>query len=263
MKITLTFNPSELRRFKKGQCRVVVIDVLRACSTITHALAQGCKAIYPFASVRECQRKARELGREGIILGGERGGLRIRGFHLGNSPLEYTREVVEGRRILFTTTNCTKNLQALTRMGYTREVLMCSFLNLPAVAEYLAGGKAGSESASGGSPPPTPYPLPPSDWVHLALSGADGEVSLEDVVCGGMLMDRLLGKKGADLSDSARIAHAAYLHYSDNLSQALLDSTHGQSLLKLGMEKDIDFCAQVGVYNLLPWFSNGVIRLRI
>src|SRR3989338_9766475 len=147
MKITLTFNPSELRSRVAGDLvshggrqkalRVVVIDVLRACSTITHALSQGCRAIYPFASVRGCLERARMMGRDKVLLGGERGGLRIKGFQLGNSPLEYTREVVEGKDVLFTTTNCTKNLNTITRLGKPKEVLICSFLNLPAVADYL------------------------------------------------------------------------------------------------------------------------------
>lgn len=268
MKITLTFNPSGLvgAGFKPALtywngARVVVIDVLRACSTITHALSQGCRAIYPFASVRECQERARAMGRDKVLLGGERGGLRIKGFQLGNSPLEYTREVVGGKDILFTTTNCTKNLGAITRLGKPKEVLICSFLNLPAVADYLVGGKAVSEVSS---LPPTPYPLPPNDWIHLALSGTNGEVSLEDVVCGGMLIHRLAGAycNTPLLSDSARLAHVTYLHYQDNPRQALLDSTPGQRLIGLGMKRDVDFCGQVGVYPYIPRFTRGVIRLR-
>lgn len=254
MKITLSFCPRELRGLKpapyrKGAgpagMRAVVIDVLRACSTITHALSQGCKAIYPFESIRECLWKARELGREKIVLGGERGGLGIKGFQLGNSPLEYSREIVEGKFILFTTTNCTKNLQALIHLLRPKEVLFCSLLNLPAVAEYLATKR---------------------DGLHLALSGTEGGLSLEDAVCGGMLIHRLL--KGtdfseADLSDSARLAHATYLYYKDNLRQALFDSTHGQRLIALGMEKDLDFCAQVGLYHIIPRYSKGVMVIKL
>ncbi len=224
MKITLTFYPSELKRFEEEQVRVVVIDVLRACSTIIHALSQGCKAIYPFASVKGCLREDRRFGRSEVVLGGERGGLRIKGFQLGNSPQEYSREVVRGKIILFTTTNCTRNLQAVARLRRTKEVLLCSFLNLPAVAERLTADHVG-------------------DAIHLALSGTDGGLSLEDVVCGGMLIHRLIGAHGDTilLSDSACIAYITYLHYKDNLRQALLDSTHGRRLVELGMEKDLDF----------------------
>ena len=246
MKITLTFNPSELvgAGFKPALAywnvaRVVVIDVLRACSTITHALSQGCRAIYPFASVRECQERARAMGRDKVLLGGERGGLRIKGFQLGNSPLEYPREVVEGKDVLFTTTNCTKNLNTITRLGKPKEVLICSLLNLPAVAEYL---------------------VTKGEDVHLALSGTNGEVSLEDVVCGGMLIHRLVGAYGhTPLSDSARLAHVTYLHYKDNPRQSLLDSTHGQRLIGLGMKGDVDFCGRVGVYDLVPRYSKGAV----
>jgi 2-phosphosulfolactate phosphatase len=243
MKITLTFYPAELKGFEQKGLRVVAIDVLRACSTITHALAQGCRVIRPFASIRGCLKKARGLEPDKIILGGERGGLRIKGFHLGNSPLEYSRERVEGKSLLFTTTNCTKNLQAITRLMRPQEVLICSLLNLPALAEYL--------TIQEGS-------------VHLALSGTDGKMALEDVVCGGMLIHRLLEKPSATkahLSDSARLAHITYLHYKDDLKQALRDSSHGQRLIVLGMEKDLDFCTQVGIYSIIPRFTRGVIKV--
>lgn len=247
MKITLTFTPAELKRFKEKELRVVVIDVLRASSTITHAFSQGCEAIYTFASIKACLQRARELGRDKVILGGERRGIKLGGFQLGNSPLEYSREVVEGKSILFTTTNCTKNLLRLRRIihpGQTQEVLICSFLNLPEVVEYLATRKG---------------------RLHIALSGEEGEVAIEDTVCGGMLIHRLLETADlteADLSDSARLAHIAYLCYKDNLHQALLHSTRGQLLLKLGVEKDFDFYVRVGLYPIIPRFSDGVIKLE-
>ena len=264
MKITLTFNPSELRSRvacdlvshggRQKALRVVVIDVLRACSTITHALSQGCRAIYPFASVRGCLQKARELGRDRVILGGERGGLRIKGFQLGNSPLEYTREVIGGKDVLFTTTNCTKNLNTITRLGKPKEVLICSLLNLPAVADYLVRSMESS-------PPKADVA---GGLVQLELSGTEGEVSLEDVICGGMLIHRLVGAYGHTplLSDSARLAHVTYLHYKDNPHQALLDSTHGRRLIELGMKRDVDFCGRVGIYSCIPRFARGGIRLR-
>lgn len=268
MKITLTFNPSELvgAGFKPALtywngARVVVIDVLRACSTITHALSQGCRAIYPFASVRGCLERARAVGRNKVLLGGERGGLRIKGFQLGNSPLEYRREVVEGKDILFTTTNCTKNLNTITRLGKPKEVLICSFLNLPAVADYLVGGMESSHCVAGKIMESSDRVAGYNDWVHLALSGTNEEVSLEDVVCGGMLIHRLVGAYGhTPLSDSARLAHVTYLHYKDNPHQALLDSTHGRRLIGLGMKRDIDFCGRVGIYDLVPRYSGGVIK---
>ncbi len=251
LEITLTFSPSELRSYlahgpatkssERNGLTVVVIDVLRACSTITHALSQGCKAVYPFASINECLKKAKELGHENVTLGGERGCVKIKGFQLGNSPKEYSRETVEGKYVFFTTTNCTKNLHAISQLGQIKEGIICSFLNLPAVSEYL--------TKTGG-------------WVHLALSGTGGKVSLEDVVCGGMLIQRLLEQKAWGLSDSARLAYITYLHYKDNIIQALRDSNHGRRLIELGMEKDLAFCSQVGLYNLIPRISEWVIKLE-
>lgn len=239
MKINLSFTPSELRNIGQVGGRVVVIDVLRACSTMIYALSQGCSAIYPCGTVNEAKnlfrRKAKSLGKGRVLLGGERGGVRVRGFHLGNSPEEYSVEVVRGKSIVFTTTNCTRNLMAVKG---AEEVIICSFVNLPAVAAYLLGEDAD---------------------VLLVLSGTDGQMSLEDAVCGGMFIDMLSERYEVVLSDSARTARVLYLYYRRNIRQALLDSEHGKRLLELGFGGDIDFCADVGRYETIPRY----VRKRI
>lgn len=238
MEINLSFNPAELRKTKQREWRVVVIDVLRASSTIVYAFSQGCKVIYPVATIREAFRKAKKLdGR--VVLGGERDGVRIKGFRLGNSPQEYSSQVVRNKAVVFTTTNCTRNLSALKG---PKEAIICAFLNLPAVVGYLlrTGGR-----------------------ILIALSGTDGAMSLEDAVCAGMLVDRLLKRQSISLTDSARCAHILYKHYQKDPLQALLDSQHGKHLIELGMREDLNFCARVGLYRFIPRFSKGVITLEL
>ncbi|MHC4196986.1 MAG: 2-phosphosulfolactate phosphatase [Planctomycetota bacterium] len=239
MKIDLSFTPFGPGLTKQTGKRVVVIDVLRACSTMIHALARGCKDIYPCATVGDARRlfgqKVKELSRDAVLLGGERGGTKVKGFHLGNSPGEYSTGVVGGKTIVFTTSNCTRNLAFIKGKG-AKEVLICSFTNLPAVAERLAGDDTD---------------------LLLSLSGTDGQMSLEDAVCGGMLVDALRKRPGIVLSDSSRTAYILYANYRRNIRRALLDSNHGRRLLELGFRDDISSCSRVGRYRLIPTYVRG------
>ncbi len=121
-----------------------------------------------------------------------------------------------------------------------KEALICSFINLPAVAEHLSQGHTG---------------------VLLALSGTDGQMSLEDAVCGGMLIRTLSQRHKMSLSDSARSACILYNHYRRKIRHALFDSSHGKRLLKFGFKSDLYFCARVGEYNIIPRFARGRVTL--
>src|SRR5690606_19366866 len=141
VKIEVAFTPAELAGIDLGDRVVVVLDVLRATSTIVEALANGARAVSPVSTVDEAVRLAEALGREGVLLAGERRSLRIDGFDMGNSPLEFTRERVSGKQIVLTTTNGTV---AILASATARRVLIASYLNLGAVAEELVhdGGPA-------------------------------------------------------------------------------------------------------------------------
>ncbi|MGR3309577.1 MAG: 2-phosphosulfolactate phosphatase, partial [Candidatus Brocadiales bacterium] len=170
MNIIISPYPSALRRINQKDKIVVIIDVLRACTTIIQAFSQGCKAFYPLSSVKRARQKLKQLKREETLLGGERKGLRIKGFDLGNSPLEYTSDTVRNKNIIFTTSNCTKNLDACKQ---PKEILICSFLNIHHVVNYLSTL---------------------NDDLIVAISGREGDFSLEDAVCAGMLIDELLSR---------------------------------------------------------------------
>src|SRR5205823_10380648 len=138
---------------------VVVIDVLRATTTIVHALAAGAREVVPCLEVEDARRIAAELGKA-AILGGERRGLPIPGFDVGNSPAEYTRQRVGGKTVVFTTTNGTRAMQ---RCKFASRVLLGAFVNFSAVCRELAV----------------------VDHVALVCAGTDGHVTREDTLLAG------------------------------------------------------------------------------
>ena len=214
--------------------RVVVIDAVRASSTIAHAIAAGAKRVIPVAAVEEARALRKQLEGERPLLGGERGGLKIDGFDLGNSPESYTPQAVGGRTVIMTTTNGTRAMRAGERVG---GVVVGAFVNLPAVVARL---------------------LDWGDDVLLAPVGREEALVLDDTVCAGMYADALLGA-GADLSPAAEDLRRAYLPYAGRLLGALTESASGRALIAVGLGSDLRYCAQVGVLDSVPLLDDGAI----
>ena len=221
------------------QKTVVVIDVLRATSVIVHALSHGAIEVVPVTTVEEATRLFKTFPPGSTLLGGERGSRRIQGFDFGNSPAEYSSEKVRGKRLVLTTTNGTK---AFHSVAAAEGVLVGSFLNGTATAERSL--QLGRD-------------------ILIFPSGDEGDFSLEDVVCGGMLID-LISKKSHDpigLTDASWSARFLYQRFEGNLLEALRLSTHGKALDALGLGEDVLYCARTDVTNLVPAFRGGVIRV--
>ncbi len=222
-------------RLREGEHRrVVVIDAVRASSTIAHAVSAGARRLIPVATVEEAWELHRRLERERPLLGGERGGLKIEGFDLGNSPESYTPEAVGGRTLIMTTTNGTRAMRAGERVG---RVVMGAFVNLPAVVGRL---------------------LDWGDDVLLAPVGREEAPVLDDTVCAGMYADALL-EAGAELSPAAENLRHAYLPYTGRLLDALTESASGCALITVGLGSDLRYCAQVGVLDSVPLADGGAI----
>ena len=219
---------------------VAVIDVLRATSVIIHALSQGATEIIPVATIEEALSRITQFPEGTALLGGERESRKIEGFDLGNSPREYMNERVRGKKIILTTTNGTK---AFHRVSSGREILATSFFNIGAIARHCLDMRTN---------------------LLIFPSGDEGRFSLEDVVCGGMLIDRMLekGKGPFSLTDASQSALILYERFKENLVKALRLSTHGQDLIERGFEEDLSYCAQVDITNVVPIFRDGVIRIR-
>lgn len=205
---------------------------------IVRALSQGAVEIIPVATVEEALETARKFPPGSTLLGGERGSRKIEGFDLGNSPAEYGAERVGGKSLILTTTNGTKAFHAVSN---AREVVAGSFFNIGAVAaRCLDSGRD----------------------LLIYPSGDEGRFSLEDTVCGGMLIDRILkeGKESVSLTDAGQSALILYQRFRENLIEAFRLSTHGRDLIERGFEEDLAYCARVDITDVVPIFREGVIR---
>lgn len=237
MRARVLFSVAEAQAAELQEHTVVVIDVLRATSTIVAALANGAKAVYPVTSSDEAVRLRTTLGREDTLLCGERRGLKIEGFDLGNSPAEFTPERVTGRRLLMSTTNGTRAFRA-AEAG--ERVLVGALLNLGATARAVAE----------------------SDSLALLCAGREDHFALDDAVCAGLLLERVEQARGGsiDMDDGARAARL--LADSVTADAAFLASVEGgRALLPLGLEGDLEHCARVDLHDIVPEMHDRVIRL--
>lgn len=217
----------------------VVIDVLRASTTMLHALAAGCTCIRPCAEVDEARALAGSLPAGKTLLGGERGGLPLPDFDLGNSPRAYTSARCKNTILVMTTTNGT---QALLRAAEADRVLIGAFGNFSAVCAQLRQERR---------------PL------HLICAGTDGEVTLEDTLLAGALVDCLGDAKDARLNDSARLAWDCFENHGRLLQGALELSHGGRHLTALGLGEDIRAAAAVDQFALVPELKRNPLRIEV
>jgi 2-phosphosulfolactate phosphatase len=213
----------------------VVIDLLRATTTILAALANGARCVMPCGDVETAKRIAADFPAGSVLLGGERGGVRIDGFDLDNSPDAYSAERVAGKTIVFTTTNGTA---ALLRSRAADRVLVASLTNRRAVCRAIAADDRP---------------------VHVVCAGTEGHVTAEDVVAAGAIVAELETTLGHIMSpdDTALIAKefwAAASTSPERLLTVLRQSRGGSNLVALGFDRDIDFAAQVDSVDLVAEF---------
>lgn len=241
MKVDLLFLPSEIRNSELEDKLVIVIDVLRASSTIVTALDNGAKDIIPVESQEDATRLMQEIGRKYVLLCGERGGQRIEGFDLGNSPFEYTPEVIRDKTLIFCSTNGSR---AIVKASSAGKVMVGTFINLGAVLKSALENK-------------------PADIVFLC-SGKEDRFSLEDTVCAGMMVFWLKEKfnKNLELSDSAQAGLQVYSQYQKDLLKMLNTSIHGRYLVSLGFQEDLTYCSQVDAFSVVPVLETGRLVRR-
>ena len=217
----------------------VVVDVLRATTTIVHALAAGCTCVRPCAEVEEARELAGQMRVGRALLGGERDGRPLPGFDLGNSPREYTTELCRGNVLVLTTSNGTRALLAAREAPRT---LVAAFVNYSAVCDQL-----GRETRP----------------IHILCAGTEGEVALEDTLLAGALVDFLGESGGVRLNDSARLAWDCYEHHGRVLLGALEVSKGGAKLRTLGYDEDIRAAARVDQFHLVPELRPDPLRVEV
>jgi 2-phosphosulfolactate phosphatase len=225
---------------------VVVIDVLRATTTIVQALAAGAREVIPCLEVDEARRVASGFAQNERVLGGERHGVRIDGFDLGNSPAEYTPESVGGRTLVFTTTNGTR---AMRHASQARAVLLAGLVNRQAVAVALHR----------------------ETTAHILCAGTDGQITLEDVVTAGAVAEGLLSLGGSGTSgncelanDQARLALDAWeAAQRTGVLAAFQASLGGRNLIAEGFDADLPRAARLDIHTLVPALDSATGRVSI
>lgn len=209
----------------------VVIDVLRATTSMVAALAAGAARILPTEEVDDAFDLRSRLDDEDSLLVGERGGRPIDGFDLGNSPAEFTPERVLGKTMIWTTTNGTR---ALLACRGAEGILLGSFVNLGSLAEAL---------------------LPGNQPVTLVCAGIEGGLAIEDVLCAGAILDILASNGAASpWGDDAQLALAAFRGMKAagrSVYQSLQESRDGVMLAELGYASDVAAAAEVDRYRLV------------
>lgn len=242
------FLPSDCEPATVSGETAVVIDLLRATTTICFALAAGAREVRPCLEIDEARRLAKRLGRERCLLGGERRGVRIDGFDLGNSPAEYTRERVAGKSLAFTTTNGTR---AISRCMSAERVLVASLVNLSAV-QLAVLARPGT--------------------IDIVCAGTDGAVTREDVLTAGAIVDELIRRDSIGLwswNDEALIAGDAWRNIAlmeppkRALLAALRQSAGGRNLAALGYDADIETAAEVDMLGVVPVVTRDELGMVI
>lgn len=223
-KIEVCLTPALIDLFDIEQSIVVVIDILRATSSITYGIDNGAKAIIPVAKVEDCLNYANT----DYLLAAERNGEVVKGYDFGNSPFSYAAEKVKDKTIVLTTTNGTQALHLARKRAY--QVIIGSFLNLDAVCNYL---------------------LAQNKNVLLLCAGWKGHFNLEDTLFAGAVVNQL-HNNFEYLDDSSIAAEDLYLVAKDDLRKFLRKSSHSNRLAELNIEEDVVFCLQSNVCNSIP-----------
>lgn len=212
----------------------VVIDVLRATTTIATALDAGAEAVQAFSDIDELIRQSNSWLPEKRLLAGERGGKKVDGFDLGNSPLDCTPNLVKGKRLFLTTTNGTRALQ---RVAQAPTVITAAQINRQAAVNYLMNHQP--------------------ETVWMVGSGWEGSYSLEDTACAGAIAQLMIQQ--TDVAPTEIIGNdevigavALYAQWQDNLLNMFGQCSHGQRLLKLNCNEDLKYCSQTDFINILP-----------
>lgn len=223
-KIEVCLTPALLNLYDISNSIVVVIDVLRATSSITYGIDNGAEAIIPVAQVEDCL----NFADSGYLLAAERNGEVVEGYDFGNSPFSYTKEKVNGKTIVLTTTNGTKALHMARENAY--QVVIGSFLNLTALSNWLK-----SQDKN----------------VLLLCAGWKDKFNLEDTLFAGAVVS-LLRKDFIHFDDSSVAAEDMYLLAKSDLRTYLHKSSHSHRLEQLNIEQDVQFCLKTDICEAIP-----------
>jgi 2-phosphosulfolactate phosphatase len=218
---------------------VVIIDVLRASTSIAAALANGARAVIPFETSEEAVNRAKAFERSEVKLAGERRMLAISGFDLGNSPKEFTSDAVEGKTVLMTTTNGTP---AIMNTAGARDVVIASYVNYTAVLTMLRAALRGGTD------------------IAVVCAGRERQFALEDAGCAGRYVYNVSKRlANVELNDAAHACALIDRKYGEQIMKLFEASEHGRALREAGFEEDLVACAAIDSYPVIPLYQDRQI----
>jgi len=230
VKISVYHTPESTPENQVPDC-AVVIDVLRATTTMATAIDAGAESVRAFSDIDLLLAQSESLSSEKRLRLGERGGKKVESCDMGNSPLDCTPEVVKDKQLFISTTNGTRALQ---RVQNAEVVVTGAMINFGAVVDFLEQTK------------------PENVW--LVGSGWEGGYSLEDTICAGEIASRLISNYDIDMigNDEVISTIALYQQWQHDLVKLFSLASHGQRLVRLNLVDDLEYCAQENIINTLP-----------
>lgn len=226
-------SPSLLNLYEISDSIVVIIDILRATSTIATALYNGARSVIPVDSVADCIKLGKQME---VITAGERDGRIAEGLQYGNTPAQYTSDFIKGKTLVLTTTNGTRLLH-MALAANAKGIITGSFCNISSVCDYLASQKTN---------------------VILACAAWKNRVNMEDTLFAGAVINRIKGNFSINC-DASQIAESLYLQANGDLFNFLKEkgASHYHRLMRFGFEQDIRFCLTEDNANILSLHSDG------
>jgi len=239
VRLDLFFSPIQVKPPDTAGRLVVIIDVLRASTTVATALANGAKMVMPLPDADDVITRSKEFHRSAVVLAGEQKMQPIQGFDLGNSPQSFTPEAVKGKTILLTTTNGTR---ALLGVQGARDIVVASYVNFTAV---LAMMKVAASSNTD---------------IAIICAGEDGGFTLEDAACAGRYVKAIPKRSDPiEMNDAAAASVLIEKKYGDNIAKVFKESAHGKALQEAGFGDDLAAAAEVDAHPVVPIFQERQI----
>jgi len=238
MRLDVFYTPIQVKPSDTAGRLVAIVDVLRASTSVATALGNGARTVMPVEGADEVIFRSKEFHRSQIVLAGEQKMLPIPGFDLGNSPQSFTPEAVEGKTILFTTTNGTR---ALLGVQGARDIVIASYVNFTAV---LALMKVAASSNTD---------------IAIICAGEEGSFTLEDAACAGRYVRAIPKRATVEMNDAASASVLIEKKYGDNIAKVFKESTHGKALEEAGFGADLAAAAEVDAYPVVPIYQERQI----
>ena len=238
MRLNVFYTPIQVKPSDTAGRLVAIVDVLRASTSVATALGNGARTVMPVEGADEVIFRSKEFARSQILLAGEQKMHPIAGFDLGNSPQSFTPEAVEGKTILFTTTNGTR---ALLGVQGARDIVIASYVNFTAV---LALMKVAASSNTD---------------IAIICAGEEGSFTLEDAACAGRYVRAIPKRATVEMNDAASASVLIEKKYGDNIAKVFKESTHGKALEEAGFGADLAAAAEVDAYPVVPIYQERQI----